>query len=127
MVNGQLCALEVQDIAGQEEYTTLRDLWIQDGEGFILIYCITKRSSSIRIQRFYNQITMVKEMSQYGSLAPSDPPFYPVMLVGNNCHPEIERKVSTQKGYALAKKIGCDFVEASPSTVPMWEGHFMTK
>lgn len=37
----------------------------------------------------------------------------PVMLVGNKCDRVTEREVSTQEGQALAKELGCDFVEAS--------------
>jgi GTPase KRas protein len=35
------------------------------------------------------------------------------MLVGNKCYRVTEREVSTQEGSALAKELGCDFVEAS--------------
>jgi GTPase KRas protein len=35
------------------------------------------------------------------------------MLVGNKCDRVTEREVSTQEGSALAKELGCDFVEAS--------------
>ena len=37
----------------------------------------------------------------------------PVMLVGNKSDRVTEREVSTQVGSALAKEMGCDFVEAS--------------
>ncbi|KAK4946281.1 Ras GTPase, partial [Elasticomyces elasticus] len=37
----------------------------------------------------------------------------PVMLVGNKCDRVTEREVSTQEGSALAKELGCDFIEAS--------------
>jgi len=53
--------LEVLDTAGQEEYTALRDQWIRDGEGFVLLYSITSRSSFLRIQRFHSQVLRVKD------------------------------------------------------------------
>lgn len=118
--------LEVLDTAGQEEYTALRDQWIRDGEGFVLVYSITSRSSFSRIQKFYNQIQRVKDSSNAGSptsggylsspLSPSISNFQgpaPVMLVGNKSDRVTEREVSTQEGQALAKDLGCDFVEAS--------------
>jgi GTPase KRas protein len=37
--------LEVLDTAGQEEYTALRDQWIRDGEGFVLVYSISTTRS----------------------------------------------------------------------------------
>ena len=118
--------LEVLDTAGQEEYTALRDQWIRDGEGFVLVYSITSRSSFSRIQKFYNQIQRVKDSSNAGSptsvgylgspLSPISSGFTgpaPVMLVGNKSDRVTEREVSTQEGQALAKDLGCDFVEAS--------------
>ena len=116
--------LEVLDTAGQEEYTALRDQWIRDGEGFVLVYSITSRSSFSRIRKFHSQIQRVKESSSAGSptgsylASPMSPTMpgngqAPVMLVGNKSDRVTEREVSTQEGSALAKEMGCDFVEAS--------------
>lgn len=125
VIDQQSCMLEVLDTAGQEEYTALRDQWIRDGEGFVLVYSITSRASFSRITKFYNQIKMVKESSSSGS--PSGPSYLnspmtasagpampvPVMLVGNKSDKAVERAVSAQEGQALAKELGCEFVEAS--------------
>lgn len=112
--------LEVLDTAGQEEYTALRDQWIRDGEGFVLVYSISSRSSFTRIQRFHNQIQRVKESSASSPSYPGSPissaaPLAPVpiMLVGNKSDRVTEREVSTQEGHALARELGCEFVEAS--------------
>jgi len=116
--------LEVLDTAGQEEYIALRDQWIRDGEGFVLVYSISSRSSFARIQKFHHQIQRVKENSLSGSPTYPVSPLSashvsgnfgpaPVMLVGNKCDRVTEREVSTQEGSALAKDLGCDFVEAS--------------
>ena len=126
VIDTQSCMLEVLDTAGQEEYTALRDQWIRDGEGFVLVYSITSRSSFSRIQKFYNQIQRVKDSTNAGSpvsagylsspMSPSMGNFSgpaPVMLVGNKSDRVTEREVSTQEGNALAKELGCDFVEAS--------------
>jgi GTPase KRas protein len=117
--------LEVLDTAGQEEYTALRDQWIRDGEGFILVYSITSRNSFTRIQKFYSQVQRVKESghpnsptgASYLPTQMSGQPTYtgpvPVMLVGNKSDKHHEREVSSQEGQALAKDLGCEFVEAS--------------
>ena len=116
--------LEVLDTAGQEEYTALRDQWIRDGEGFVLVYSISSRSSFTRIQKFHHQIQRVKESAAAGSPTYPGSPLSqtmgsaafgpaPVMLVGNKCDRVTEREVSTQEGSALAKQLKCDFVEAS--------------
>ncbi|GAB7351587.1 hypothetical protein MBLNU459_g2209t1 [Dothideomycetes sp. NU459] len=121
-IDGQSCMLEVLDTAGQEEYVSLRDQWIRDGEGFVLVYSISSRASFQRIKKFYNQIQRVKESAStasptyagspnMGGVAHGGPA--PVMLVGNKCDRVTEREVSTQEGSALAKELGCEFVEAS--------------
>ncbi|KAI1906311.1 RAS2 protein [Ophidiomyces ophidiicola] len=132
VIDQQLCMLEVLDTAGQEEYTSLRDQWIRDGEGFVLVYSITSRSSFTSIQKFYHQIQLVKESTSSGSPTASGAGGgylsaqmngahhaglaaapVPVMLVGNKCDKAADRAVSSQEGHALAKELGCDFVETS--------------
>ena len=120
--------LEVLDTAGQEEYTALRDQWIRDGEGFVLVYSITSRNSFQRIQKFHHQVQRVKESGNPSSptgnnyLPPqmNSSPTYggpvPVMLVGNKSDRQHERQVSQQEGLALARELGCEFVEASAKT-----------
>jgi GTPase KRas protein len=124
-IDGQSCMLEVLDTAGQEEYTALRDQWIRDGEGFVLVYSISSRPSFARIEKFYKQIQRVKDSSLSGSPPYPGSPLSstsagsnnfgpaPVMLVGNKCDRAMEREVSIQEGLSLARELGCDFVEAS--------------
>jgi GTPase KRas protein len=119
VIDNQACMLEVLDTAGQEEYTALRDQWIRDGEGFILVYSISSRASFTRIKRFHNQIQRVKEStanspSYPGSpISSANPMQVPIMLVGNKSDRIADREVSTQEGHALARELGCEFVEAS--------------
>ncbi|XXH03406.1 overproduction-induced pheromone-resistant [Hypoxylon texense] len=120
VIDGQACMLEVLDTAGQEEYTALRDQWIRDGEGFVLVYSISSRSSFSRIKRFHHQIQRVKESCSASPTYPGSPiatatpaSAVPVMLVGNKSDRVTEREVSTQEGHALARELGCEFVEAS--------------
>lgn len=125
VIDQQSCMLEVLDTAGQEEFHALRDQWIRDAEGFVLVYAINSRSSFSRIEKYYAQIQRVKESALAGAPsypgAPSGSPMSgaaihgpaPVMLVANKSDKVTERAVSTQEGTALAKHLGCDFVEAS--------------
>lgn len=122
--------LEVLDTAGQEDYTALRDQWVRDGEGFVLVYSITSRSSFTRIQRFYQHVQRIKGHTASsptgmaftgGYQLPSSPSSkfspataqVPIMLVGNKSDRVTEREVSMQEGQALARSLGCEFVEAS--------------
>lgn len=44
-------------LAQTEEYTALRDQWIREGEGFLLVYSIISRQTFERVERFRNQIS----------------------------------------------------------------------
>lgn len=83
----------------------LRDQWIRDGEGFLLVYSTTARSTFERIDKFKYQITRVKDTERV-----------PLMLVGNKCDKVLEREVSREEGYQMAKRIMADFVETSAKT-----------
>lgn len=110
--------LEILDTAGQEEYTALRDQWIREAEGIVLVYSISSRSSFTRIPMFVNQVRRVKK-SAATLLYPGTPIHtpnqqIPICLVGNKSDRVTEREVSTQEGHAIAREFGCDiFVECS--------------
>jgi GTPase KRas protein len=104
VIDDQPCVIEILDTAGQEEYTALRDQWIRDGEGFLLVYSITLRPTFERVARFKEQVIRVKGKDA------------PMLLVGNNCHRVTEREVSREEGAALAKKLHCEFIETSAET-----------
>ncbi|KAF9191587.1 Ras GTPase ras2 [Haplosporangium sp. Z 767] len=105
VIDEQACVLEVLDTAGQEEYTALRDQWIRDGEGFLLVYSIAARSTFERIRRFRDQITRVKDSDNV-----------PLMLVGNKCDKLTEREVSRDEGTMMARSMRCEFTETSAKT-----------
>jgi len=123
VIDGKACMLEVLDTAGQEEYTALRDQWIRDGEAFLLVYSISSRKSFNRIHKFHAQVQRVKESSLSSPAYPESPlssiaaPLErgpaQVLMVGNKCDRVTEREVSTQEGDALARELGCGFVESS--------------
>ncbi|CAD6904005.1 unnamed protein product, partial [Tilletia caries] len=107
VIDDEPCMLEVLDTAGQEEYTALRDQWIREGEGFLLVYSIAARNTFERVERFRAQISRVKDQ---------EPHTVPIMLVGNKCDKVQEREVSKEEGQALANRLGCKFVESSAKT-----------
>jgi GTPase KRas len=97
--------LEILDTAGQEEFTALRDQWIRDCEGFVIIYSIVSRISFEQVQTFKDQVMRVKDADRL-----------PIMLVGNKCDLETKREVGTNEGEGLAKRMHCLFKEASAKT-----------
>ncbi|KAF9237273.1 ras family-domain-containing protein [Melanogaster broomeanus] len=87
-----------------EEYATLRDQWIHEGQAFILVYSITSRSTFERIQSYHQSMLKAQHKK---------PVF---VLVGNKCDSTHERKVSREEGIALEQSFDCEFMETSAQT-----------
>jgi GTPase KRas protein len=104
VVDNRMCFVEVIDTAGQEEYATLRDQWVREGQGFILVYSIASRATFERLDVFRQSMLRVKR---------SKPIF---MLVGNKADKQFEREVTREEGMQLAKEFGCEFLETSAKT-----------
>jgi len=81
---------------------TYFNLFFRDGEGFLLVYSISSRSTFERVERFRDQITRVKDTDNV-----------PLMLVGNKCDKITEREVSREEGMNMARKLKCEFIESS--------------
>jgi len=104
-IDDETCLLDILDTAGQEEYSAMRDQYMRTGQGFILVFAITSRSSFDEIRNFREQILRVKDKDRV-----------PMVLVGNKCDLENERQVTTGEGQDLAKSYGCPFFESSAKT-----------
>lgn len=83
----------------------MRDQWIRDGEGFLIVYSISSRSTFERVERFRDQIFRVKDVTDV-----------PLILVGNKSDKVTEREVSREEGIQMAKKLNCEFIETSAKT-----------
>merc|ERR1711862_114388 len=105
-VDSSQCMLEILDTAGTEQFTAMRDLYMKNGQGFVLVYSITAQSTFNDLQDLREQILRVKDTDDV-----------PMVLVGNKCDPEDERVVGKDQGLNLARKFnGCTFLEASAKT-----------
>ena len=80
----------------------MRDLYMKNGQGFVLVYSITAQATFNDLMELHDQIVRVK-----------DTPEVPMILVGNKCDLEDERVVSKDQGQHLAKQFNCAFMEAS--------------
>ena len=105
MIDNQSCLLEILDTAGQEEFTALRDQWIRDCEGFVIIYSTTSHFSFEQVPVFKEQVMRVKDSDSL-----------PIMLVGNKADLVDKRDVTTEEGEQLAAKFNCQFKETSAKT-----------
>ncbi|SCU82999.1 LADA_0C09120g1_1 [Lachancea dasiensis] len=102
VLDGKVSVLDILDTAGQEEYSAMREQYMRTGEGFMLVYSVTSRTSFDELMTYYQQILRVK-----------DADYVPVFLVGNKSDLEDERQVSYEDGVALAKQFNAPFMETS--------------
>jgi GTPase KRas protein len=104
-----------------EEYSALQDQWVRwgftlqmhwigkslhidsEGQGFILVYSVTSRTSFSRLEEFHQTMIRIKR-------------FTPVFLVVGNKSDQVKREVTPEEGRRLAQKFGCQFMETSAKT-----------
>ncbi|CAF0858800.1 unnamed protein product [Adineta steineri] len=98
-------SLEILDTAGSDEFSSMRDLYVNSGHGFVLVYSITSQATFNDVQRHYSRIIDIKDIDTHGRPA--------IVLVGNKCDSENERVVSRETGQELARKWNCAFLETS--------------
>lgn len=106
-IDGIPASLDILDTAGQEEYSSMRDLYMKTGEGFLLVFSLTDRHTFEEISTFYNQIMRVKGETVQ---------FVPMMLVGNKNDLVDDRQVSYEEAIQLAKRFDCAYIETSAKT-----------
>jgi Ras-related protein Rap-2C len=71
-VDGSPCVLEILDTAGTEQFASMRDLYIKNGQGFLVVYSITNHQTFQDIKTMKEQISRVKGADKV-----------PLLLVGN--------------------------------------------
>lgn len=105
LVDDRACLIEILDTAGQEEFSALRDQWIRESEGYVLVYSIISRDTFNAISSLASAIHRVVEKDKV-----------PIILVANKSDLEAKRQVTKDEGVQLARSIGATFVEASAKT-----------
>jgi len=101
-IDDETCMLDILDTAGQEEYSAMRDQYIRSGQGFVIVFSITSRSSFESLNSFHDQILRVKDEDSF-----------PTCILGNKCDLEKDREVSTTEAKEFADSIGAPFYETS--------------
>ncbi|GAN03647.1 RAS-related protein Rap-1b-like [Mucor ambiguus] len=94
-VDSQQCMLEILDTAGTEQFTAMRDLYMKNGQGFLLVFSITSSITLTDLIELREQILRVKDGENV-----------PMVLVGNKCDLEEERMVSREQGMELSQQWG---------------------
>ena len=102
-IDDKKCDLEILDTAGQDDYQTMLDTWIEFGNCYLLVYSIDDLESFNSLKKKYERICQIKNNENFS-----------VVIVGNKCDlPENERKVQKTEVENYCKSISVEFMEAS--------------
>ena len=96
------CKLEILDTAGQDDYQTMLDTWINSADGFILVYSIDNKESFESTKTRYDRIIRLKEGQKVS-----------IIVVGNKCDLEDKRQVSKEEVEKYCNEMNISFLEAS--------------
>jgi Ras-related protein Rap-1A/Ras-related protein Rap-1B len=60
-VDGLQCMLEILDTAGTEQFTAMRDLYMKNGQGFILVFSIIASATFDELTEIHGQLLRTKD------------------------------------------------------------------
>ncbi|KAF8072139.1 ras family-domain-containing protein [Lyophyllum atratum] len=110
MVDGELSSvspsramLEVLDTAGAEQFTSLNEVYIKSGRGFVLVFSLTQEASLKEVDNLRKQIYRIKG----GDTG------IPIVVVGTKLDLVNEREVQRSTIQSLASRWALPFYETS--------------
>ncbi|KKY19227.1 putative ras small monomeric gtpase [Phaeomoniella chlamydospora] len=83
------------DTAGTEQFTAMRELYMKQGQGFLLVFSITSSSSLHELQELRDQIVRIKDDENV-----------PIVIVGNKSDLEDDRAVSRARAFQISQQWG---------------------
>ena len=96
------CQLEILDTAGQDDYQTMLDTWINSSDGFLLVYSIDNKESFDSTKVRYERILKLKGDQKVS-----------ITIVGNKCDLEENRKVTREEAENFCSSNKITFLETS--------------
>jgi GTPase KRas protein len=100
--------LEILDTAGQDEYSAMRESYMLEGEGFVLVFAVNSRDSFDALVEFFELIERVRDCAVSK---------VPIVLVANKVDVDIEDwQVSKNEAELFASRMGCKLELASAMT-----------
>lgn len=94
-VDGRQVVLEILDTAGTEQFTAMRELYMKQGQGFLLVFSITNMNSFYELAELREAISRIKEDDDI-----------PLVVVGNKSDMEDDRAVPRARAFQLAQSWG---------------------
>ncbi|THV02770.1 hypothetical protein K435DRAFT_572900, partial [Dendrothele bispora CBS 962.96] len=103
-VDNERSSLEVLDTAGAEQFTTLNEVYIKAGKGFVLVFSLTQEASLKEVDHLRKQIYRIKG---------GDSQTIPIVVVGTKLDLVNEREVHRNTIQSLASRWNLPFYETS--------------
>jgi len=104
-IDKQPALLDILDTAGQEEFATMQDQWMREGNGFLLVFNICEKNSFEEVERLYEKILRAKDVDTA-----------PLVIAGNKCDLRdkyVKSQVSIEKAEELASRWNTRYYETS--------------
>jgi small GTP-binding protein len=101
-VDGEPVVLEILDTAGTEQFTAMRNLYLKNSEGFIIVFSLTEYATFLEIEDLRDQVLRVKECANP-----------PMLLIGNKADLIEDRKVPMEEIQTIIKKWKAPYLEVS--------------
>ncbi|XP_072508437.1 ras-related protein ralB-B-like [Notamacropus eugenii] len=106
LLDGEEVQTDILDTAGQEDYAAIRDNYVHNAEGFLLVFSITEHESFTATAEFRGQILHVK----------AEEDKIPLLAMGNKSDLEEGRPIPMEKFRSKAEELGVQYVETSAKT-----------
>ena len=97
--------IEILDTAGEDDYQQMMDMWINFGEGFLLVFAINDKISFDLIPKKRERVLKGKHGQDV-----------PMILVGNKVDLKDKRQVPAEEAKKLAESWGIEYIETSAKT-----------
>ena len=115
-IDGITSVLTIIDTAGQDGFTSMREHYMIEGDGFLLVYSVTDPNSLVELRGMYASLLTAKGK-------PSD---VKCIVVGNKTDLTAQRAVSTAEGEEFAAQLKCPFIEISAKSKENVEKTFLS-
>lgn len=103
-IMGQAVKLQLWDTAGDDQFRAIVRSYYPQAAGALLVYDITNRASFLHLRERLQELRQATEQELF------------LLIVGNKCDREEERRVLPEEGHELALQHGCHFLETSAVT-----------
>jgi len=104
-IDNSAAVLDILDTAGQEELSAMKDQYMRNGKGFLIVYAIPSRNSWDEAKALRQRILQVKDEEEF-----------PMVVVGNKKDLASARQVQEAEAATFCKQNRIPFFEASAKT-----------